>query len=70
MKLHEAKALAEREAANHPGCTIHLCAAFKPWNPDALGFNLAEVNQNGYSTCDFFDSSVIASITDGKWRPV
>lgn len=70
MKLAQAKALAEKESRENPGCTIFLCAAFI-YNMEMLRRGDApRIDDNGYKTCDFYDSSVIARIVDGKWRDV
>ena len=70
MKLAQAKALAEKESAENKGCTIYLCAGFI-YNMEMLRRGDApRIDDNGYKTCDFYDSSVIARIVNGKWRDV
>lgn len=70
MRLAQAKALAERESEQNPGCTIFLCAGFI-FNMEMLRRgDPPKVDELGYKTCDFYDSSVIARIVDGRWRDI
>lgn len=70
MKLAQAKQVAERDSAKNPGCTIYLCASFTYSQEMREKGDPPIVNENGYSTSDFYDGSIIARIVDGKWKDI
>ena len=77
MKLAQAMQLAEKESRENQ-CTVYLCAGFKsyrlgdrrhsPLTGPERPLQPAEVDPDGYHTCDFYDGTVIARCVDGKWR--
>jgi hypothetical protein len=67
MRLAQAKALAEKESKDSE-CTVFLCAGFIFGERDLEQGIEPKVDPNGYHTCDFYDGTVIARCTNGKWR--
>ena len=80
MNLHQAVLSAEKKSRDHK-CTVYLCADFKfyrlsvveavhgqPASDTEIPFKPAEIDPNGYHTCDFYDGTVIARCVDGEWR--
>ena len=69
MRIHQALALAKKESIESE-CTVHVCASFIFRKAEDGGTQFdATVDVHGYRTCDFWDSSVIGSFYNGKWRP-
>lgn len=77
MNLQQAVASAEKQSRDHQ-CTVFLCAGFKQYR---LGdrrhgplintekpLQPAELDPDGYHTCDFYDGTVIARCVNGKWK--